>query len=122
MLSMSVEEAIIALVAIVGGLVGLIKGLEYLIGRAGQAAAKWLEKGLEPINKKLDEIDAKVDESEISDCKNYLVGFLSDVKRGVAPTEVERERFHETYKRYQSLGGNGYIHGEVERLRKEGKL
>lgn len=114
------------LIAIIAGglaaLVAFVKGIEYLVGKLGRAALKWLQKALDPINKKLDAIDRKVDESELSDCKNYLVGFLSDVKRGVQPTEVERERFHETYARYRAMGGNSYIKTEVDRLKKTGKL
>ena len=122
MLNITIGEFIGYLVAVVAGLVGLIKGLEYLSGLAGKKVSAWFQMNLQPIYKKLDEIDAKVDESEISDCKNYLVGFLSDIKRGIEPTEVERERFHETYKRYTDMGGNSYIHTEVERFKKEGKL
>lgn len=103
-------------------LVGLITGVKYLASSMSKTATKWLERGLEPINKKLDELDKKVETSELSDCKNYLVSFLSDIKKGNDITEVEFERFHETYQRYTALGGNSYIHTEVEKLKKEGKL
>ena len=128
-LNMTVGEAIAALVAIVAGLVGLIKGLEYLFTKAGRAASKWVQKELAPTNAKIDalgrrieEVDKKVDASELEDCKNFLVGFLSDIKLGQRVAEVERERFHETYERYKALGGNSYIRTEVERLKKAGKL
>lgn len=129
MLNMTLGEAIAAFVAVVAGLVGLIKGLEYLFAKAGRAASKWIQKELAPTNSKIDalgrrieEVDKKVDAAELEDCKNFLVSFLSDVKLGQRITEVERERFHETYARYTAMGGNSYIHTEVEKLKKEGKL
>ena len=129
MLNMTVGEFIAAFVAVIAGLVGLVKGVEYLLAKAGRAASSWVQKELAPTNSKIDalgrrieEVDKKVVASELDDCKNYLVGFLSDIKRGIAPTDVERERFHETYSRYKALGGNSYVHTEVERLKKEGKL
>lgn len=110
-------------------LVGLITGLRYLASFISSSATKWLQGALEPTNTKLDEldkkiiqVDKKVDESELSDCKNYLVSFLADIKKGNEITEVEQERFHETYERYTAMGGNSYIHTEVEKLKKEGKL
>ena len=121
-MDITVGQLIGIIAAGLAALVAFLKGVEYLIGKLSRAASKWLQKGLEPINIKLDAIDRKVDESELSDCKNYLVGFLSDVKRGVQPTEVERERFYETYARYTAMGGNSYIKIEVDRLKKTGKL
>ena len=121
-MEMTVGQFISILIAGLTAVVAFVKGIEYLVGKSGRAALKWLQKALDPINRKLDAIDRKVDESELSDCKNYLVGFLSDIKRGVQPTEVERERFHETYARYTAMGGNSYIKTEVDRLKKIGKL
>ena len=109
-------------VAIIAGLVGFIKGIEYLAGKVGKTATNWLQKGLEPVNKKLDAIDKKVVANELESNKTILVRFLADIKNGEKLTDIETERLHETYERYTQLGGNSYIHTEWERLTKEGKI
>lgn len=115
---------IIAIVA--GGLAGLVaflKGLEYLGGKISKAAMRWFEHGLEPVNYKLDQLDRKLDEVDLSACKNFLVRFLADVEEGNQIDEVEKERFYETYEHYQNdLHQNTYIHDKVESLKKQGKL
>ena len=86
-------------------------------------ASRWLEKGLEPVNYKLDNMDKKLDDVDISACKNFLVRFLADVEQGNVIDEVEKERFYETYEHYtEDLHQNTYIHDKVEKLKKEGKL
>lgn len=122
MLDLSVGEFIGIIAAGVASLVAFIKGIEYLIAKAGRAATKWLEKGLAPTNAKLDSLDKKIVEVDLSQCKNFLVRFLSDVEQGARIDEVERERFYETYQHYINAGGNSYIHEKVESLKKQGKL
>lgn len=119
---MTVGQFVGVIAGVVAGLVAFIKGIEYLHKKISEAATQWLQNGLAPTNAKIDALDKKVDAAELEDCKNYLVSFLSDVKLGNKVTEVERERFHETYKRYTDMGGNSYIHTEVENLKKIGKL
>lgn len=103
-------------------LVGLVKGIEYLCKKISAAATKWLHAGLEPTNKKLDDLDKKLVNVDLNQCKNFLVRFLADVDEGNAIDEVEKERFYETYEHYESIGGNSYIHDKVEKLKKAGKL
>lgn len=76
---------------------------------------KKIEKILEPINKKIDNLELSAD-------KNFLVRFLSDVEQDTIIDEIEWERFYETYKRYHDLGGNSYIDHKVDKLKKEGKI
>ena len=122
MMNMTIGEFIGVITAGVAGFVALIKGLEYLFGKAGRAATKWLEKGLAPTNAKLDIIERKVASNQLENDKTVLVRFLADIKNGEKLTDIERERLHETYTRYTSSGGNSYIHDEWERLKNEGKL
>lgn len=70
----------------------------------------------------IDTLSKKIDQTEQSVCKNYIVPFLSRVERGEAMDQIEYMRFWEEYDSYKSLGGNSYIHDRVERLKKEGKL
>ena len=107
----------------VAGIVAFLKGMEYLVGKISRMASRWLEKGLEPVNHKLDNMDKKLDDVDLSACKNFLVRFLADVEQGNLIDEVEKERFYETYEHYtEDLHQNTYIHDKVEKLKKEGKL
>lgn len=95
--------------------------LAFLIGFLGSIEAvsfklnKKIEKILEPVNKKIDNLELTTD-------KNFLVRFLSDVEQEQIIDEIEWERFYETYQRYHELGGNSYIDHKVEKLKKEGKI
>ena len=103
-------------------IVGIITGVELLFKKLKNGATEWLTKALEPTNKKLDNLDAKIGDVDMSQCKNFLVRFLADVEQDKVIDEVEKERFYETYEHYTKLGGNSYIHDKVEHLKKSGKL
>ena len=63
------------------------------------AVKKTLNKQLEPLNKKIDEVKEefhnKIDSLDMNDCKNFLVRFLADVERGQHMDEVEIKRAHD---------------------------
>lgn len=126
MFNMPVGEFIGVILAGVAGLVALIKGIEYLVGKASRAVHKWfsegLEEGFKPVNQKLVELDNSTKDLRLSVCKNYIVRFLSDLEQGQPVDEVERQRFYENYDTYISLGGNSYLRDKVERMRQEKKL
>ena len=103
-------------------IVGIITGVELLFKKLKNGATEWLTKALEPTNQKLDNLDAKIGDVDMSQCKNFLVRFLADVEQDKIIDEVEKERFYETYEHYTKLGGNSYIHDKVEHLKKAGKL
>jgi len=110
---------------IAGGIaliVGIIKGIEYLCQKARHAATAWIQNCLEPINNKLDALDKKIDANALEADKTILVRFLADIKNGRELTDIERERFHETCAHYESLHGNSYVHTEIDKLKKAGKL
>lgn len=106
-------------IAFLGAFIGAIM---YLYSTANKSATKWLKSCLKPIEDKLEHIDKKTDEIDMSSCKNFLVRFLADVEQGNAIDEIEKERFYETYEHYSAKGGNSYIHDKVEKLKKENKL
>ena len=102
---------------------GLIAGLTYLYA----TLKKWLSKVFEEqsieMKKRLDEIDRRLDTMDKETTKNYLVQFLSEVKRGEKINETERQRFYEQYHHYtEDLKGNTYIKTEVEKLQKKGLI
>ena len=104
-------------------IVGLVKGIEYLCQKISAAATKWLQAGLAPTNKKIDELKDNIAEVDASTCKNFLVRVMADIEQGEQIDEIEKERFYETYKHYSDdLGLNTYIHDKYEKLKKAGKL
>ena len=73
---------------------------------------KVINKGFEPLNKKID----KIDENQ---CKNYLVTFLKAKEKGEKMDEVEEQRAYEVYDHYtKDLNGNSYIHDKWEKIMK----
>lgn len=104
-------------------IVGLVKGIEYLCEKISASATKWLQAGLEPTNKKIDELKVNIVEVDISQCKNFLVRVMADIEQGNPIDEIEKERFYETYAHYSDdLHLNTYIHDKYEKLKKAGKL
>lgn len=99
------------LATILGGIVGVIVSIEFLLARFN----KIFDIKLKPINTRLNDI-------ELSSDKNFIVRFLADIEQGNEVDEVEKERFYEIYQRYKELGGNSYVSHKVEKLQKEGKL
>ena len=91
--------------------VALIGGIEFIMARFN----KLFDNKLEPINTRLNEI-------ELSSDKNFIVRFLADIEQGNLVDDVEKERFYEIYQRYKELGGNSYVSHKVDKLEKEGKL
>ena len=73
---------------------------------------KAINKGFEPIYKRIDKLD-------INQCRNYLVDFLSDVEAGIEKDEIQVKRAYEVYDHYTAdLKGNSYIHDKWQRLMK----
>lgn len=122
-MTVDIGQIVAIIAATVAGLVAFIKGIEYLGEKINRWAMKWLENGLKPVNQKLDGLDRKLTDVDLSACKNFLVRFLADVEQGNPIDEVEKERFYETYQHYtEDLHQNTYIHDKVESLKKQGKL
>lgn len=117
-MDITVNEAI-KFAVLMGSFVTAI-GVMYKAIRSG--IKKVFDAQTKTILDKIETLSKKVDQTEQSVCKNYIVPFLSSVERGEAMDQIEILRFWEEYDLYKSAGGNSYIHDRVERLRKEGKL
>lgn len=103
-------------------LVGFIKGVKYLKKSIKEWITDLLQEPFDELNKKLTSLQEKVDDVDMSTCKNFLVARLSEIERGNQLDEIERERFWEQYEHYTSIGGNTYIQRKVEEMVAEGKL
>ena len=97
------------------------------------AVKKWLEallkekfdaqsKETKALSSKLDNLEKRLDNVDLENCKNYLVTFLSEVKRGEIKDEIEKQRFWEEFGHYTDRGGNSYIKRDVEELKKKGSI
>lgn len=99
------QNFFIFIIALVGSVVTITKAVKTSV-----------EKGLKPINDKIDRVDKNA-------TMNYLVSRINDVDNGDKLTGVSKKRFFDEYQHYtQELHGNSYISEEVERLKKEGKI
>lgn len=107
--------------------------LAYIAGILGSGAViarfsvkhlgKIIRKELEPIDKKIDENTKKINQVDVDNTKNYLQQTISAVNDGAKLDMAARERFYENYDHYTNdLHLNSWVHKEVERLEKEGKL
>ena len=80
---------------------GVIVSLASLIGTI-LVGIKWFL--TKPIIDKIDQMDK-------SQCMNYLIEFLNDVKNGERKNEYQLARAHEIYAHYTiDLKGNSYVH------------
>lgn len=92
--------------------IGLIAGFIGSITTICIFCKKVINKGFEPIYKKID----KIDENQ---CRNFLVDFLADVEEGIHKDEVQIKRAYEVYEHYTNdLHKNSYIHDKWEKLMK----
>lgn len=99
------QNIVVFLTTFAGGLWAIIKAIKITI-----------EKGLKPINDKIDRVDKNA-------TMNYLVSRINDIDNGQALESVSKKRFYDEYEHYKNdLKGNSYIQKEVDRLEREGKL
>lgn len=81
-----------------------------------KAVKKAIATGFQPIEKKIDKVDMNA-------TKNYLVQQIGEIDRNGWIDGAAKVRFYEQMEHYEKdLHGNSYIHDEVNRLKKEGKL
>lgn len=106
---------------VVAFVVALISGTGFISSQTKKFIQTALSEQMASIDKRFDGVEAKLMTVDTEATKNFLVSVLSDVEKGLALDEVERERFYEEYEHYQKIGGNSYIKRKVEEL-KEKKL
>ena len=87
-------------------IVSLITSIEYLASKLN----KKIDKLLVPINESIKYLD-------ISQCKNFLVDYLSDLENKNILNEAQKQRAYEIYDHYTNdLRQNSYIHSRWEKL------
>lgn len=107
------------IVTVIIGVVTFLKAIEYLAKGFYDKVGKSIMENAEPINRRLDEIEANITKIDKEQCKSLLTQYLN-VDRDLK--ETEKQRIYEVYQHYRELGGNSYIKEEFERMQDEGKL
>lgn len=93
-----------------GILAGIITSGSIIIVFIQKSLKKLIKNELEPISTQIKNLD-------VSQCKNFLVGFLADVEQGNELDKVELERAYEIYDHYiNDLKQNSYIHNRWVQL------
>ena len=86
-------------------------------------ARKVAEELLKPTNEKIDLLAEKVKQVDVDNTKNYLQQAISSLDAGETMDSAAEQRFYENYDHYYNdLHLNSWVHREVERLEKQGKL
>lgn len=67
-------------------------------------------------------LEKKIGDLSMSQCRNYLVDHMSDIKHGITMDAIQIARLYEVYDEYVRNGGNSYVHDEWENLKKLGKI
>lgn len=101
------------------GVVSFIKAVEYLAKNFYDKIRDSITENTEPINRRLDNIEANINKIDKEQCKSFLTHNLN-VDHELS--ETEKQRVYEVYQHYRDLGGNSYIKEEFERMQGEGKL
>ncbi|ACA63315.1 hypothetical protein [Lactobacillus phage c5] len=106
-------------VTFVIGAVTFLKAVEYLAKDVYDKIGNSIIENTEPINRRLDEIEANINKIDKEQCESFLTQYLNADRE---LREIEKKRIYEVYQHYRKLGGNSYIEEEFERMQDEGKL
>lgn len=94
-----------------------------IAGFMSKRFGKMMKEQLQPLNDKIDGLSKQVHQVDIDNTKNYLQQQISAIDAGDRLDTAARERFYENYDHYTNdLNLNSWVHKEVDRLEKEGKL
>lgn len=102
-------------------LVALWASVETIIKKVSKAFDSSLDKKLKPLEEKIDKIDKKVDSVDLNATKNFLLARIEEAKTERLD-DITRMRVLEEWEHYKALGGNSFISGEIEKLKKENKI
>ena len=105
----SIATFLNALLAIVGFVQKIRKPVD-------NAIEKKLGEVLQPVNKKLDDLNGDIKKLGKNQCMNYLVEFIEDCKNGIPKDDIQKKRASEVFDHYtEDLNGNSYIHDGWEK-------
>ncbi len=117
-----ISAALLFIIALIAGIQNLKNNIKKWIEESLKARFDAIDKQNEKILAKIDDVDTRLDKVDMENCKNYLVTFLAEVRRGEVKDPTEVQRFWEEYDHYISKGGNSYVREGVEELKAKGYL
>lgn len=102
---------------------GILTAGGTIAGFMSKRFGRMMKDELKPLNDKVDHVAKQVRQVDIDNTKNYLQQAISAIDAGEKLDGAARERFYENYDHYTNdLHLNSWVHKEVSRLEKEGKL
>lgn len=102
---------IISLATLLNAILTIFTFIEKTKKPVDKALDNKFAKALEPINKKLDNVNADIKRLDKNQCMNYLIEFIEDSKNGIPKDEIQKKRASEVFDHYTlDLYGNSYIH------------
>lgn len=102
---------------------GILTSGGAIAGFMSRRFGKVMKDELRPLNEKIDDLSLQVKQVDIDNTKNYLQQSISAIDAGEKLDTAARERFFENYDHYTNdLNLNSWVHKEVDRLEKEGKI
>lgn len=102
---------------------GILTAGGTIAGFMSKRFGRMMKDELKPLNDKVDHVAKQVRQVDIDNTKNYLQQAISAIDAGEKLDGAARERFYENYDHYTNdLNLNSWVHKEVSRLEKEGKL
>lgn len=107
------------IVTFIIGVVSFLKAVDFLVKDFYDRIDNSIVENTEPINRRLDEIEANINKIDKEQCKSFLTQNLNSDRE---LRETEKQRIYEVYQHYRELGGNSYIKEEFERMQDEGNL
>lgn len=117
-----ISAALLFIIALIAGIQNLKTNIKKWIEESLKARFDAIDKQNEKILAKIDDVDTRLDKVDMENCKNYLVTFMAEVRRGEMKDPTEIQRFWEEYDHYISKGGNSYVREGVEELKAKGYL
>jgi len=102
---------IISLATVLNAILAIVNFIKTAKKPVDTAIENKFTKALEPINKKLDNVNADIKRLDKNQCMNYLVDFIEDSKNGIPKDDIQKKRASEVFDHYTlDLHGNSYIH------------
>ena len=105
----------------IGVIAGVITSLTIIIS----AVIKVMDKTIfNPMFKRLDKLDKKIDNNRKDDLRYKILSFASDLRNGIGKTRQEYETIFMFYDKYELLiktleETNGYLETEMEYIKKQ---
>ena len=117
--------ALTFLLSISGNITSLIKTIKSPIDKKLQSALEPVNKKIDNLNNKLDDIEKKhmkkLNNLELDSIRNDLVNYMSLAEEGFITPKTKIDMY-ELYDAYCKMGGNSYVHDKWEKLKEEGKI